>query len=596
MVELELLAIAWSCEKARPFVEGIKFEIYTDHRPLIPILNDYALSEIENKRLQRLKMKLSGFTFEAHWIDGKANVEADALSRAPVHQAKPEDELDEEFETLTTSLEALHHLNLPEEIDFAYVETMEVYINDKLNEDVREAGESDVDYKQVKAWLMDRYQPHPDTIKPNVAPYYRQLDRFSLDGSNLLCYDDRLVIPEGLRSRYLDHLVRLHASPAKMKSRARKTIWWPHMSTDIDQKWRSCRSCVDRSPSNKTEPSRPRDPANYPFQKLHMDLGSYNGRNFLIVIDQFSLWPIVRNMGKHTESAAINDSLLTIFETFGLPEEIYTDGGPQFTSQEFDDFCASWCIRNTTSSPHHPQSNGIAENGVKAMKRLIHCTFDDNKNTVDKDEWLKAITLYKNTPRGPSNTSPAEILFGRILRDGIPASQEHFVPKHKAAADRRRDEVNRYFSGLEDVKGPIFVPGDKVYIQDPISKRWTHEGVIDCQAKTDRDFWITTTKGARWRRNRRFLKHQDIRKNKGGSKYIERRKNPSQTPPTPPISTPMPSQQATTTPKPSPTFIEPRRSTRDRREPERFSAGAKKKKKFGKKKVGRPPKSSPKPI
>ena len=86
MVELELLAIAWACKKAAPFLEGIDFKIFTDHKPLIPILNDYALSDIENKRLQRLKMKLQGFRFEAHHIAGKMNIEADAFSCAPANQ------------------------------------------------------------------------------------------------------------------------------------------------------------------------------------------------------------------------------------------------------------------------------------------------------------------------------------------------------------------------------------------------------------------------------------------------------------------------------------------------------------------------------
>ena len=59
MVELELLAIAWAVGKARPFLEGIRFEIMTDHKPLIPILNNYSLSDIENKRLQCPKMKMN---------------------------------------------------------------------------------------------------------------------------------------------------------------------------------------------------------------------------------------------------------------------------------------------------------------------------------------------------------------------------------------------------------------------------------------------------------------------------------------------------------------------------------------------------------
>jgi len=61
MIELELLAIAWAAKKTAMFIEGLprsQLEIWTDHQPLVPILEKYSLPEIENKRLQRLKMKV----------------------------------------------------------------------------------------------------------------------------------------------------------------------------------------------------------------------------------------------------------------------------------------------------------------------------------------------------------------------------------------------------------------------------------------------------------------------------------------------------------------------------------------------------------
>jgi hypothetical protein len=50
MVELELLAICWAAKKCASFIDGLPlkiFEIWTDHAPLIPILNKYTLPEIE---------------------------------------------------------------------------------------------------------------------------------------------------------------------------------------------------------------------------------------------------------------------------------------------------------------------------------------------------------------------------------------------------------------------------------------------------------------------------------------------------------------------------------------------------------------------
>ena len=67
------------------FLEGLsEFEIVTNHRPLVPILNRYCLNEIENPRLQRLRMKLLPYQFTATWCSGKQHCTPDALFRALV--------------------------------------------------------------------------------------------------------------------------------------------------------------------------------------------------------------------------------------------------------------------------------------------------------------------------------------------------------------------------------------------------------------------------------------------------------------------------------------------------------------------------------
>jgi hypothetical protein len=90
MVKLELLAICWATKKCANFIDGLPlklFKIWTDHAPLIPILNKYTLPKIENKRLQRLRAKLDHLQFHAVWIKGSDNTEADVLSRIPHRKA-----------------------------------------------------------------------------------------------------------------------------------------------------------------------------------------------------------------------------------------------------------------------------------------------------------------------------------------------------------------------------------------------------------------------------------------------------------------------------------------------------------------------------
>ena len=44
---------------------------------------------------------------------------------------------------------------------------------------------------------------------------------------------------------------------------------------------------------------------------------------------------------------------------------IVLDGGPQFTSREFNSFMEDWGINHVTSSPMHQRANGKAKPAVK---------------------------------------------------------------------------------------------------------------------------------------------------------------------------------------------------------------------------------------
>jgi len=55
IIELEMLAVCWAILKCHTFLAGLQhFKVLTDHNPLIPILNNHRLDEIENPHLQLL--------------------------------------------------------------------------------------------------------------------------------------------------------------------------------------------------------------------------------------------------------------------------------------------------------------------------------------------------------------------------------------------------------------------------------------------------------------------------------------------------------------------------------------------------------------
>lgn len=75
--EKECLAVILSIEKFRPYIDGVKFTVYTDHASLLWL---HRFKE-NNGRLVRWALRLQSFNFELKHRKGKYMQVPDALSR-----------------------------------------------------------------------------------------------------------------------------------------------------------------------------------------------------------------------------------------------------------------------------------------------------------------------------------------------------------------------------------------------------------------------------------------------------------------------------------------------------------------------------------
>jgi hypothetical protein len=231
----------------------------------------------------------------------------------------------------------------------------------------------------------------------------------------------------------------------------------------------------------------------------------------LIVIDQFSSFPHIFECGKHATTKQVTDFITLFITTYSAPVIIYSDGGPQF-KDEFDDFYKKWSINHIKSSPHYPQSNGVAESAVKEMKKIICAVFDNRTRTLNKPGLAAALLMFRNTPRSPTDLSPAQLVFGRHLRD---FSRQMLRPQNRYEIEKRRLEINdgqrhkNYLSTRRKLS--LLRPGQRVRFQDPITKKWTLTEKVTGFGETDRDYWVKDDeKARRYRRNRRFIKPIDV--------------------------------------------------------------------------------------
>ena len=77
---------------------------------------------------------------------------------------------------------------------------------------------------------------------------------------------------------------------------------------------------------------------------------------------------------RNQTAAEIINLMQKHFARWGIPEDIVTDKGTNYDSVEVSQFCKRNNIKHTKSSPHHRQSNGNSESGVKIVKTLLRKT------------------------------------------------------------------------------------------------------------------------------------------------------------------------------------------------------------------------------
>ena len=201
--------------------------------------------------------------------------------------------------------------------------------------------------------------------------------------------------------------------------RAKATVFWPGITTDIEESRAKCRTCHRNAPSQaKLPPMEPRIPK-FPFEMIYSDYFKLQGNYYLIVGDRLSGWTEIYRTKPGSDvsgSRGLCNSLRRVFVTFGVPDDLSSDGGPEFKAAETEDLLERWGVNHTISSAYFPQSNGRAEVAVRITNRLL----EDNMGpdgSIDNDKIVRALLQLRNTPDRECNLSPAEVLFGRPLKD-----------------------------------------------------------------------------------------------------------------------------------------------------------------------------------
>ena len=507
-VEGEALGCEWGLESTRHYSLGNpKLLIATDHKPLLKILGDRKLEDIANPRLLNLKEKMLRWQFDIIHVPGKIHIGPDTLSRKEVSVAlvnlfaDTEGEIVEKSRELEAGIEAMVAAAMPHPISWSQL---------------RDAVDKDSTMTMLADQISCGFPPEKKLLRMELREFYQHRDVLTqVDGVPL--YKDRVIIPVALRGAILETLHSAHQGVTGMTERALKSVWWPGITPQIKEARDKCKNCTEHAPSQPSAPPQPIPQPDYPFQFLVSDYFQHGGHHYLVIADRFSGWPTVQFCGNSTSSAAkLVENLRAYFSMHGIPEEISTDGGSTYMAYETQKFLADYGVRHRVSSVAYPHSNQRAELAVKSMKRL--CRENTSRDgSLNNDRFLRAVMAYRNTPDRDTERSPAQVIFGRELRDFLPAPLRRYQPQPQwilLRDDREKALIKRALRNMEKLevgtkKLGSLVVHDQVQVQNQVGNypsRWDITGTIVEVKPFDQYVVKVHGSGRLTARNRKFLR------------------------------------------------------------------------------------------
>ena len=243
------------------------------------------------------------------------------------------------------------------------------------------------------------------------------------------CSDDmaveQLILPVQWRHGVLRlaHTIPLagHLGKDKMAKRILQRFYWLTLYKDVEDYCRSCEICQKSSPQRGPRaPLIPLPVLSEPFKHIAMDIigplpRSCSGKQYVIVIcDYATRYPETSPLHS-TDASHIAKELMGVFTRVGIPSEILTDQGSNFTSQLLTELYQMLHIHPIRTTPYHPQIDGLVEQFNQTLKSMLQ-----KAATKEGHDWDKMIPFllfaYREVPQSSTGFFPFELLYGKSVR------------------------------------------------------------------------------------------------------------------------------------------------------------------------------------
>lgn len=469
-IEREMLAIVFGLERFHHYVYGRQVTIESDHKPLESITKKSLMSA--PPRLMRMLLRIQKYDFKVVYVPGPKIPVADLLSRASI----PGEEISDMDVTI-------HEL---------------VNVSQSRLQQIQELAHKDSQLATLMEVVTTGWPSQRKDCPTEVQDFWNYRDEISIhDG--ILLKGDRVIIPKQMQSEVLDLIHVGHQGIEKCRLRARASVFWCGLNGDIDNLVRTCAACQHNQTSQAKEPLIQIE-TEQPWTVLGSDIFEWQKDKYLMLVDYYSSFPVVRKLSTTTASNMINN-MKAIMSEYGIPDMIISDSGSQYTSTEFHKFSEEYGFEHVTSSPYYHQANGKAEKYVGVVKDAMQKALESGQ---DAD---MALLCIRTTPIGHGLPSPAELMFSRKVRSNLPAFSRDpqscdveaaKLRKQRSKCKEQYDKQSRTLTTLEN--------GQSVRTQDPITNKWKPAIIRQRCTNQPRAYIVEGESGGQYKRNRRHIR------------------------------------------------------------------------------------------
>jgi hypothetical protein len=387
VTEKEFLVVVYAIIKFCHYITGYFVFVHIDHSTIHYLMN----KSITNGRVTRWLLLLQEFDISIIDKPGRENVIVDFLSR------------------LTNEGEAIPlEDNFPDEHLFA-LSTNTPWFADIAN------------YLAAGTLLQHLSPKERQRVIRQSATYSW------IEGYLFRTGQDRIIRCCVREDEMYDILKACHDEPCGGhfvdKRTANKVLhlgyYWSTIFRDAKQYVRSCDKCqrMGRPVKSDEMPLQPQLQIE-PFEKWALDfVGPINPPSkqkmyILVCTDYVTKWVEAKALPKATEDAVANFLYEDIFVCFGVPREIITDQGTQFTSRLIQSITEQFKIKHRMSTLYHSQANRQVEVTNRVLETILTKTVQHHHKDW-ADRLPEALWAYKTTWRNTTGFTPYELVYGK---------------------------------------------------------------------------------------------------------------------------------------------------------------------------------------